>query len=306
MQGKQEQQISAGKFAAIHSLPIWNGKLLIVPLKGGISNESWVVSDESCSRVVRFGEDYPFHHVDRSHEAMVARAAHAAGFAPQVVATMPGLMVTEFLNAETGSPGSVRSNIAGHAAFLKSFHQSMRLHVSGPARLFWVFHVLRDYARTISEQPGRHAESIPVWMEMAASFELVQTPLPLVYGHNDLLPANLLYSNDRIWLIDFEYSAYSTAMFDLAGLSSNSGFNREQSLELLEAYFGTSPDTGLIRSLEAMQCASLLREAMWSMVSEIYLNATGIDYAAYTQTQIDAYSERLDDYQSRYGKIVTS
>lgn len=306
MQGKQEQQISAGKLAAIHSLPIWKGGLSIVPLKGGISNESWVVTDEACSRVVRFGEDYPFHHVDRAHEAMVARAAHAAGLAPQVVASMPGLMVTEFLNAETGSADSVRNNIAGHAAILRSFHQTMPLHVSGAARLFWVFHVLRDYCRTLSAKSSRHAEGIPAWMEAATGFESVQVPLPLIYGHNDLLPANFLYSKNRTWLIDFEYSAYSTALFDLAGLSSNSGFSREQSLELLETYFGRSPDPALIRALEAMQCASLLREAMWSMVSEIFLNAPGVDYVAYTQAQIEAFSKRLEDYQSRYGKIAKS
>jgi glycine/D-amino acid oxidase-like deaminating enzyme len=31
-----------------------------------------------------------------------------------------------------------------------------------------------------------------------------------------------------------------------------------------------------------MQCASLLREAMWSMVSELHLDAPGVDYVAYT------------------------
>jgi thiamine kinase-like enzyme len=306
MQGKQEQQISTGKLAAIRALPIWTGDLSIAPLKGGISNESWIVTDGNGPRVVRFGEDYPFHHVDRAHEAMVARAAHVAGLAPQVFASSPGLMVSEFLAAETGSPDSVRNNIASHAAVLKSFHETMPLKVSGYARLFWVFHVLRDYARTISSNASRHTTEIPAWMDVAVALEAAQVPLPLVFGHNDLLPANFLYSKGRIWLIDFEYSAYSTAMFDLAGMSSNSGFDREQSLELLTVYFGHEPEAGLIRALEAMQCASLLREAMWSMVSEIFLNAPGVDYVAYTASQLSACHTRLDDYQSRYGKIVKS
>lgn len=306
MQGKQEQQISNGKLATIRALPIWKGDLSIAPLKGGISNESWIVTDDDGTRVVRFGEDYPFHHVDRAHEAMVARAAHAAGLAPQVIASSPGLMVTEFLNAQTGSGSSVRGDIIGHAAILKSFHETMPSHVSGHARLFWVFHVLRDYARTLTANASRHGTGIPAWMEVANVLETAQVPLPLVYGHNDLLPANILYANNRIWLIDFEYSAYSTAMFDLAGLSSNAGFDRSQSLELLEVYFGRKPDASLTQSLEAMQCASLLREAMWSMVSEIFINAPGVDYVAYTESQLGAYSARLDDYQTRYGKIAKS
>ena len=37
-----------------------------------------------------------------------------------------------------------------------------------------------------------------------------------------------------------------------------------------------------VARISAMQCASLLREAMWSMVSELHLAAPGADYAAYT------------------------
>lgn len=306
MQGKQEQQISAGKLASIGSLPIWTGELSITPLKGGISNESWIVSDASGSRVVRFGEDYPFHHVDRAHEAMVARAAYAAGFAPEVIATAPGMMVTEFLNAQTGSAETIRNDIASHIATVKSFHLTMPRHVSGAARLFWVFHVLRDYVRTLDAHSSRHVADLPGLLTLAEKLEAAQIPMQLIYSHNDLLPANFLYSSGRIWLIDFEYAGYSTAMFDLAGLSSNAGFDRHQSLEMLELYFGSAPHADLIKALEAMQCASLLREAMWSMVSEIFLDAPGVDYVAYTASQLDAFSERLDDYQSQYGKIKPS
>ena len=306
MQGSQKQEISTGKLAAIRALPIWKGELSIAPLKGGISNESWIVTDENGPRVVRFGEGYPFHHVDRAHEAMVARAAHAAGFAPEVIASAPGMMVTQFLNAQTGSAGSVRGNIAAHTLVLKDFHDNIPSHVTGYARLFWVFHVLRDYARTLSKNSSRHVAGIPSWMQAAEALEAAQLPLPLIYGHNDLLPANFLYSDNRIWLIDFEYAAYSTAMFDLAGLSSNAGFDRDQSLEMLELYFGVAPDSNLVRALEAMQCASLLREAMWSMVSEIFLTAPGVDYEAYTASQLEALAARIDDYQTRYGKIAKS
>ena len=42
------------------------------------------------------------------------------------------------------------------------------------------------------------------------------------------------------------------------------------------------------RSHAAMQCASLLREAMWSMVSELHLDAPGVDYVAYTAENLGA------------------
>ena len=42
---------------------------------GGLSNESWKVMDAAGAHVVRFGEDFPFHHVSRANEVMAARAA---------------------------------------------------------------------------------------------------------------------------------------------------------------------------------------------------------------------------------------
>lgn len=44
--------------------------------------------------------------------------------------------------------------------------------------------------------------------------------------------------------------------------------------------FGRPPDAALRRHYQAMRCASLLREALWSMVSERHL-AIAFDYAAY-------------------------
>ena len=71
-------------------------------------------------------------------------------------------------------------------------------------------------------------------------------------------------------------------MFDLAGAASNAGMSAEESDQLLGHYFGASPSDDIRRSHAAMQCASLLREAMWSMVSEMHLDAPGVDYVAYT------------------------
>lgn len=85
----------------IRALPCWQGEITAEPLTGGLSNESWKVTDATGDHVVRFGNDYPFHHVDRVREVMTSRAAHAAGFAPEVEHAEPGIMVSTFLDART-------------------------------------------------------------------------------------------------------------------------------------------------------------------------------------------------------------
>ncbi|WP_269930995.1 phosphotransferase [Aminobacter sp. HY435] len=287
----------------IRALPLWNGVVTISPLKGGISNESWLVEDRNGRHVARFGKDYPFHHVSREREVMVARAAHEAGFAPELRYAAPGVMVSEFLGAKTYGADDVRANAARIAHMIRRFHTEMPKHVSGPGFMFWAFHVIRDYARTLAAGGSRMAAELPRYLDLADRLEQAQAPLPIVFGHNDLLPANFLDDGDRLWLIDFEYAGFSTAMFDLAGTASNAGMTAEESDELLTSYFGDKPDQAIRRSHQAMQCASLLREAMWSMVSEIHLSAPGVDYVAYTAENLDKLEAALETYRTQYGKL---
>lgn len=294
--------ISSAVKERIAALPLWQGDIHIALLKGGISNESYVVEDNSRKYVVRFGKDYPFHHVFRDREAMTAEAAHRAGFAPELFHAGDGVMVTAFLGARTYSASDVRANISRVAQMIRQFHTTMPEHILGPGFMFWVFHVIRDYARTLQAGNSRMVPHLAAYLAIAAEMEAAQRPLPIIFSHNDLLPANILDDGNRLWLIDFEYAGFSTSMFDLAGLASNAGLSEDESEALLAAYFQGAPDRELKRAHAAMQCASLLREAMWSMVSELYLDAPGVDYVAYTTENLSKLDQTLDQYRSSYGK----
>ena len=290
--------------ARIWVLPIWSGPVDPKPLKGGLSNKSYTVEDAGRKYVVRFGQDYPFHHVFRSREIMTARAAHATGFAPEVVYTGLGVMVSRFVEGKTYAPADVTANIGRVADIVKRFHVEMPRQISGTGFAFLVFHVIRDYARTLREGQSRMSDRLPEFLQLAADLEKTQPALPIIFGHNDFLPANILDDGERLWLIDFEYAGFSTAMFDLAGLASNAGFSDEQSQELLARYFGEKPSPEIVRAHAAMKCASLLREAMWSMVSELHLDAPGADYEAYTEENLQRLNAALDRYQSRFGRLT--
>ena len=289
--------------ARIAAIPIWSGPVDWEPLKGGLSNESVTVTDAGRKVVVRFGRDLPFHHVSREREIMSTRAAVAAGFAPELIHAEPGVMVSAFIEGRTFEAPDVAGNIDRIAKLLSRFHQEMPRHVSGPGLAFWVFHVIRDYARTLEAGGSRMAERLPEFLALAEALEGAQMPLPIVFGHHDMLPANLIDDGERLWLIDFEYAGFSTPMFDLAGLTSNAELGPEQSEEVLARYFGRPPEQDLICSHAAMECASLLRETMWSLVSEMHLDAPGVDYVAYTQENLDRLDAALDRYQSRFGRL---
>lgn len=288
---------------SISALPCWQGDIAAEPLHGGLSNESWKVTDAAGAHVVRFGRDYPFHHVDRAREVMTARAAHAAGFGPAVEYAAPGVSVGQFITAATWTPADVSAAPDRVGALLRRFHHEMPTHITGAGFIFWPFHVIRDYARTIAAGGSPFAPGLPDQLALAARLEAAQIPMPIVFGHHDLLPANFLDDGQKLWLIDYEYAGFGTAMFDLAGAASNAGMNGAETEALLVAYLGHKPDAAFARAFDAMQAASLLREAMWAMVSDLHLSAPGANYRAYATENLEKLAASLSHFTQAHGTL---
>ena len=64
-----------------------------------------------------------------------------------------------------------------------------------------------------------------------------------MFGHNDLLAANLIDDGERLWLVDWEYGGFNSPLFDLGGLASNNELPPELEEWLLEPYFDAPPRT---------------------------------------------------------------
>ncbi len=283
----KSQEVS-GLQAELHaaSLPIWRGRVEPRPLTGGLTNTNFVVEDAGRKFVVRIGGDIQVHGVVRKNELAASRAAYAAGVAPEVIYAEPGALVLAYVEGRTLTAEDVRnpSNLNRIVRLVQRCHREVPKHLRGPAILFWVFHALRDYAHTLGEAPGAHP-ALPGLMQRAAELEGAVGPIELVFGHNDLLAANFIDDGKRLWLVDWEYAGFNSALFDLGGLASNSDFPAELKEALLEEYFGGPVGDELRFRFAAMTAASLLRETVWSMVSEIH-STLDVDYVAYTAENV--------------------
>jgi len=270
----------------IAKLPCWTGPVEPTPLAGGITNRNYLVADRGRRFVVRLGEDIPVHGVMRFNELAAARAAFAAGISPEVVHAEPGALVLRYIDGRALTPELVRDpHLLPQAVdLIKRCHQEVARHLRGPALMFWVFHVIRGYAAELEAQNSPHIGRLPDLLSRALRLERDIGAVSIVFGHNDLLPANFIDDGARLWLIDWDYAGFNSPLFDLGGLVSNCELDREQIVFVLERYFG-AVDAGLEHRLAAMMCASLLRETMWSMVSEIY-SRIDFDYGAYTRDNL--------------------
>jgi thiamine kinase-like enzyme len=268
-----------------------------MPQAGGISNRNFLVEDGGRRFMVRIGADLEVHNVLRRFELAASRAAHAAGVSPAVVHAEPGAMVFAWVEGRTLAPEDVRdpAMLARILPLIRVCHREIPQHFRGPAPIFWVFQVIRDYGSRLREDGSRMAPELPRLLAAAEQLENKLGPIELVFGHNDLLAANLIDDGRRLWLVDWEYGGFNSPLFDLGGLASNNELSPEQEAWLLEAYFAAPPTSDLHRRYAAMKCASLLREAMWSMVSELHLQVE-FDYVAYT-------TENLARFERAYAAL---
>ena len=277
-------------------LPIWQGDVRAEPLAGGITNLNFVVRDAVRKVVVRVGDDIPVHQILRFNELSASRAAFEAGISPAVIYHQPGLLVIDFIEGRALDATDLQQDAMLDQAvtLVARAHRDMPKYLRGPAVLFWVFHVLRNYAATLRDGQSRHIARLTDLLGQAERLERAIGPIDLIFGHNDLLPANFLHDGTRLWLIDWDYAGYNSPLFDLGGLAANHRLGEAQERRMLAAYFGQT-DGDLWRRYLAMKAAAALREALWSMVSEIH-SELEFDFAAYTTANLSTYGAAYDAF----------
>ncbi|MEM9472298.1 MAG: phosphotransferase family protein [Pseudomonadota bacterium] len=208
---------------------------------GGLTNLVYRVG-AYCLRVPGKGtEEY----IDRANEAVAAKEAAKAGVSPEVLYAdaSSGLMVTRFIEGtETMSPDAFRTRAGAPARAGEAFH---KLHASGaefPFR-FDLFEMIDDYLGILSTKDVALPDG---YHDVVAEAEAVRTalaahPSALAPCHCDPLCENFLDTEERMWIVDWEYSGMNDPMWDLGDLSVEGEFSAAQDDEMLQAYFGRTP-----------------------------------------------------------------
>ena len=179
----------------IAKLPVWRQLVALEPLVGGLSNLSFTATDDTGKYVVRITRDFPFHHVYRDREVMTARAAHAAGFAPEVIHAEPGLMVSRYIEGRVYGPADIKNAIPRITELIARFHRDMPARVEGAGFIFWPAHVNRDYIRMLDGHIA--APELSRWLDINGRLEAAQMPLPIIFGHHDLRICRLRHGDVR-------------------------------------------------------------------------------------------------------------
>jgi thiamine kinase-like enzyme len=221
-----------------------------------------VVADGEAYVLRVGGKDTELLGIDRAVEHEAALAAAALGLAPAVVAFTDGCLVTRFVDGQVGI-----TSVETVAPLLR------RLHASPPiAGRFDAFRVVEAYAGTAA---GWLPEEYTAAKRTADRIEERRGSHRLCPCHNDLLAANFVLGEHRLWIVDWEYAGMGDPAFDVANFAVSNGLDEDDDRALLEAYGEGDEQVHVL-----MRFMSDLREAMWGVVQQ-GIAELDFDFAAY-------------------------
>ena len=239
----------------------------IRPLNGGITNRNFVVTTDGSEYVIRIpGERTALLGIDRACEAEAASRAAELGIGPAVLGKLEqvGTLVTALVRGHHLDPTPFVARLDDVVDLIHRFHDSGPLGGAFPIHRIVEWHA-RDAAAYGVMAPPAYERLHQLSRRIEAAF--ARSPMATVPCHNDLLPGNVLFGDDRVWLLDFEYAGMNDVFFDLGNLSVNSELNHDAEERLLTIYFGKVTRSSWAR-LQLMKMMSEFREGMWAVVQQ--------------------------------------
>ena len=290
--------MSTEKNKHLEAITFWQLPIQYKPLEGGMTNSNFRVEHGDEIFFVRLGEDIPEHGVYRFNELAASRAAFSCGISPEVVHQESGAMVLRFIEGKTLKSENLRdhSTMEKVVTLLKKCHFEMPQYLPGTTLIFWVFQVIRSYANTLRKGQSRMIPELSRFIEINMKLEKTVGAVDIRFGHNDLLFGNFIDDGLRLWLIDWDYAGFNSPLFDLANLASNNEYSELLERQLLGVYYEREASDILWKRYFAMKCASLLREAMWSMVSEIH-STLDFNFVNYTAENLERFENTYENFK---------
>eukprot|EP00252_Welwitschia_mirabilis_P015034 TRINITY_DN33159_c0_g1_i1.p1 TRINITY_DN33159_c0_g1~~TRINITY_DN33159_c0_g1_i1.p1 ORF type:complete len:383 (-),score=73.11 TRINITY_DN33159_c0_g1_i1:144-1292(-) len=300
-----------------------NGNFLVEKVSGGITNLLSKVSakdekGETYSVTVRVYGPNTDVIIDRQRELQAIHFLSAAGFGPSLLGIFSNGIVQSFIDAQTLSLTDMRRPklSAEIARQLRKFHE-LEVPGSKDPQLWPDIFKLIDKASHVqfeeNERQLRYSEiSFDNLREEARNLKIITDRLnaPVVFAHNDLLSGNLMLGDgeEKLYLIDFEYSSYSYRGYDIGNhFNEYAGFdcdfslypNKESQYHFFRHYL--SPEHPELVSEDELQklyvetncyaLASHLFWGLWAIVQAKY-SPIDFDYLGYFFQRYDVYERK--------------
>ena len=251
---------------------------------GGLTNHTYQVTLKNGEPyVVRIPGEGTQAMIDRSNERISTQLACGLGIDTQLLYFGDdGSKVTAYLPDPITMSAPLlgrKENISHIAQILRTLHNCKQdTHVP-----FEIFDMSENYERVIAQF------KVPMFDDFSCCKQAVMDikstidqshPAQKVPCHNDPLCENWVWSNGRMYLIDWEYAGMNDGMWDLADVSLEAGFHASQDTFLLCEYLQRPPEQEDLRHFLANKIYVDYLWTLWAKARVPYDGQPMEDWAA--------------------------
>ncbi|WP_032122626.1 phosphocholine cytidylyltransferase/choline kinase family protein [Clostridium amazonitimonense] len=268
------------KKCLIEALKIDESEIGFIKPAGGMTNKNYkvIIKDESyVLRIPGTGTDDMINRIEENRNSVLASRLDI-DTKVLYFDEVSGIKIAKFIeNAETltGESAKKEENMYLVTAILK------KLHTSGLKfeNRFDVFEKIEYYETLLKKVNGKNFEDYYEVKERVMNLQKVLEDLDveILACHNDTVPENFVKGDDRIYLIDWEYSGMNDPMWDLAAHSIECDFSKSDEELFLNIYFGKDPEEKYKKRILIYKICQDLLWSTWTNIKE----AQGDDFGSY-------------------------
>lgn len=268
------------KASIVKALDIDENEISNIIPSGGMTNKNYKVNIKDETYVLRIagaGTDDMINRVEEKRNSILASSLNI-DTEILYLDEFSGLKIAKFIeNAETltGESAKKEENMRLTTDILK------RLHTSGLKfeNTFDVFEKIELYEKLLEKAKGKNFEDYYEVKEkvMKLQYLLKELDVEILASHNDTVPENFVKNENRIYLIDWEYSGMNDPMWDLAAHSLECNFSKKDEELFLNIYFNGEPEEKFKKRVLIYQICQDFLWTTWTNIKE----AKGDDFGSY-------------------------
>lgn len=272
---------------------------------GGMTNLNYRVSIGAEDFVVRMPGAGTEEFIDRSEEKENLELGAALGINPDQLYfnTETGLKITAMIsNAETLTPRMTKKE-----EIMKMVTANLRILHQSPVKMknsFDLFGLMEKYEKIARGANGIFFDGFEKVKEEVYEIKKYYESLTVEYAptHIDALYQNFIKSgDDKLYLIDWEYSGMFDPLWDLATHSIESEFTTLEEELFLSHYFQED-----ITEIEQRRILihKIFQDYLWTMWT-IFKEAKGDDFGSYGKDRFERLQKNLTHYKNLYNGVIT-
>jgi thiamine kinase-like enzyme len=282
---------------ALSTLPQFAGRSpSLQRLLGGLTNRNYVVSLGPEKQYVArcAGAKTSLLAIDRAAEYHNSRTAAELGIGPPVVAYFPDaqILLVEWINGRTFDDSDMDDpeTLTRVAGACRKLHSGGRF-----VNDFDMFEIQRRYLDIVESRgfrlPADYADFEPQVRRIESV--LRASAAPAVPCHNDLLAANIMDSDGRIWFIDYEYAGNNDPCFELGNIWSEASLEPDRLEHLVDSYYGTATPGQTARA----RLFALMSKYGWTLWASIQDAVSTVEFD-FWQWGMDKYDRAIAEFRS--------